>query len=91
MVGVNVKTVYSLMIMIIVAWLLIIVESYIFFGVIRPLGPALHVGLRLMFLSSLLKIVGTAGLGLGWVGAMLALRAVLVRSKLTRKTPTSSS
>ena len=85
------RSLYALMIMMIVAWLLIIIESYIFFAVIRPLGPALHIGLRLDFLSSLLKILGTAGLLLGWVGVMLAFRAVFVRSKVQRKTPISSS
>jgi hypothetical protein len=76
------KSVYALMLMSVVAWLLIIGESYVFFAVIRPLGPALHTGIRLGFLSSILKILGTAGLVFGWVGAMLALRALLIRSKL---------
>ncbi len=85
------KSLYALMIMMVVAWLLIIIESYIFFAVIRPLGPALHLGFRIMFLSSILKILGTAGLFLGWVGVMLAFRAIFVRSKVQRKTPISSS
>ena len=86
------KSIYLLMFMCIVAWLLIIGESYIFFAVIRPLGPALHTGIRLGFLSSVLKIVGTVGLIVGWVAAMLALRGLLIRSKSLRKeTPISPS
>ncbi len=85
------KSLYALTIIVVVAWLLIIGESYIFFAVIRPLGPALHIGLRLRFLSSLLKILGTIGLALGWVAVMLTLRAAFVRAKLPRKTPTASS
>ena len=85
------KSVYALMIMSVVAWLLIIGESYVFFAVIRPLGPALHIGFRLAFLSSVLKILGTIGLIVGWIVAMLALRALLIRSKLTGKIPIASS
>ena len=85
------KTSNALMILIVIAWLLIIGESYIFFAVIRPLGPALHIGFRLSFLSSILKILGTAGLAFGWVGIMLAIRAILIKSKVRGKTPISSS
>ncbi len=85
------RSLYGLAMIVVVAWLLIIGESYIFFAVIRPLGPALHVGLRYKFLSSLLKILGTLGLAVGWVAVMLALRDALVRAKFPRKTPSASS
>ena len=85
------RSVYVLMIMSVVAWLLIIGESYVFFAVIRPLGPPLHIAFRLSILSSVLKILGTIGLIAGWIVAMLALREILIRSKLARKIPISSS
>jgi hypothetical protein len=89
--GVLMRSVSALFIMCVVAWLLIVGESYVFFAVIRPLGPPLHIGFRLSFLSSVLKILGTAGLIVGWIAAMLALRAFLFQFKLARKIPISSS
>ena len=80
------KNVYALMLIIVVAWLLVVAESYFFFAVLRPLGPNLHSG---EVPSSVLKIVLTAALGVLWVGSMFVMDTLYARSK--RMTPTSAS
>lgn len=60
-----------------VSWLLILVETYVFFNVVRPLGPALHEG---GIPSAVLKVGLTLGLGVLWVVVMFALWWVYLRA-----------
>jgi hypothetical protein len=85
MVTLNLRSLYGLMLIITVAWLLVLGESYFFIAVVRPLGPPLHEG---PIPSSALKVILTAGLGVLWVGVMFAMDVVYSRP---RKTPTSAS
>jgi len=62
--------IYGLMLIVTIAWLLILAESYLFIAVIRPLGPSIHIG---PLPSSFAKIILTAGLGVLWVGVMFTL------------------
>ncbi|MDA4136576.1 MAG: hypothetical protein OK449_06240 [Thaumarchaeota archaeon] len=73
------KNIYGLILIVTIAWLLILVESYVFIVVIRPLGPPIHSPVP----SSVLKVVLTAGLGGLWVGVMFALDALYSRRKRT--------
>jgi hypothetical protein len=79
------RNVYGLILVVTIAWVLILVESYLFIAVIRPLGPPLHGGL---IPSSVLKVLLTACLGGVWVAVMFAMDAVYFRWK---RTPTSAS
>jgi hypothetical protein len=78
MVDPGMKGIYWLMLIVIAAWLLILLESYIFFAVIQPLGPPIHVG---PLPSTLAKISGTIGLAVLWFVATLSLRALYLRSR----------
>ena len=82
----NVKSLYSLMGMVTVAWLLVVAESFVFIAVIRPLGPTLHGG---GIPSSVLKVILTLGLAVLWVAVMFTMDALYSRSK--RKTPSATS
>jgi hypothetical protein len=86
MVDMSLKHLYGLMLIVVVAWLLIVAESYFFIAVIRPLGPNLHSG---VIPSSFVKVVLTAGLGVVWVAVMFGLDTLYSRSK--KKIPTSAS
>lgn len=79
------RNLYGLMLIMTVAWLLILGESYVFIAVIRPLGPALHAG---DIPSSVLKIILTAGLGILWVSVMFVMDALYSRPA---RTPTGAS
>jgi hypothetical protein len=78
------RNLYGLLLIVTVAWLLILVESYVFIAVIRPLGPPIHSPVP----SSALKVILTAGLGILWVAVMFALDSVYSR---WGRTPTSAS
>ncbi len=78
----NNRNLYSLMLIVTVAWLLILGESYLFIAVIRPLGPPIRFKGDL---SSILKISLTGSLGAVWVAVMFALDSFYTRE---RKTPT---
>jgi hypothetical protein len=67
------------------SWLLILVMTYVFFVIVRPLGPPLHEG---PLPSSVLKILLTAGLGVLWVGVMFAIWRLYLRA---HQIPTSAS
>ncbi len=52
------------------SWLLILAMTYVFFVIIRPLGPPIHEG---PLPSTVLKIALSAGLGVLWVAVMFAM------------------
>ena len=81
----SLKHLYGLMLIVVVAWLLVLAESYFFIAVIRPFGPNIHSG---VIPSSVVKVLLTAGLGIVWVAVMFALDTLYSRSK---RTPTSAS
>jgi hypothetical protein len=83
MVDMSNRNLYGLMLIVTVAWLLIVVESYLFFAVIRPFGPPIHTHTPLP--SSVVKILLTGALAGIWFAVMFALDALYAR---TRKTPT---
>jgi hypothetical protein len=71
-----------------VAFLLIMGETYLFFDVIVPLGPVPH-NLSDYTVLGLAKILLTFGLGVLWLVVMLALTNLYVRSKVGRPTPSA--
>ena len=73
------KNIYGLILIVTIAWLLILIESYVFIVVIRPLGPPIHSPVP----SSVLKVVLTGGLAGVWVAVMFALDALYSRRKRT--------
>lgn len=75
------RGIYWLMVVIIAAWVLILAESYVFFAVIQPLGPPIHVG---PLPSTLAKIAGTIGLAVLWFVVTISLRALYLRSRAFR-------
>jgi len=74
----------------VVAFLLIIAETYLFFMAIVPLGPVPH-GLGEYTGITTLKIGLTFGLGVLWLVVILSLTRIYVRSRLRNLTPTPSS
>jgi hypothetical protein len=74
----------------VVAFLLIIGETYLFFEVVVPVGQFPH-NLFEFTIFGLAKLVLTAGLGALWFLVMLGLTRLYVRSKLERPTPRPSS
>lgn len=71
------------------AFLLIIGETYVFFALVVPLGPITHDPFGYTAYT-LLKIALTFGLGVLWFVAIAALTRAYVKSKVRRRTPTSS-
>ena len=69
-----------------VAFLLIMGETYLFFDVIVPLGAVPH-GLGDYTLLGLTKVLLTFGLGVLWLVVMLAVTNLYVGSKVGRPTP----
>lgn len=78
------RNVYGLLLIVTLAWVLVLAESYIFIAVIRPLGPPLH---EADIPSSLLKILLTVCLGVLWISVMFAFDWVF--SRWRRTTPPS--
>ena len=72
------------------AFTLIILESYVFFSYIVPVGQLPHDPLRYTA-EATLKVVLTFGLGVLWLVVILALTRLYVRSRLRAPTPTASS
>ncbi len=66
----------------VVAFLLIIAETYLFFNVVVPLGPIPHSILEYTGYG-LLKLTLIAGLGAVWFLVMLELTRLYTRSKLS--------
>ncbi len=77
-------TLLAMMYVVTVAWLLILGATYVFFVIVRPLGPALHAG---NLPSSALKIALTLGLGASWFVVMFAIDWVYVRAFRPPKGP----
>jgi hypothetical protein len=65
------------------SWVVILFVTYVFFVVVRPLGPPLTEGHLLP--SSILKIVLTLGLGAFLVFAMFAISWLYLRAFRTPK------
>lgn len=75
----------AMLLVVTASWVLILAETYVFFVIVRPLGPPLHeAGLP----SSIVKIGMTIGLGALLVFAMFALSWVYLRAF---RTPTPAS
>ena len=74
----------------VVAFLLIIGETYFFFTVVVPLGPVPH-NLGEYTGLALLKVGLTFGLGVLWLLVMVAMTRAYVRSKLGHLPPRPSS
>lgn len=72
------------------AWLLIIAETYVFFGVVLEFAPPISELGRLTALA-LLKVFLTLSLGAIWFLVILFLTELYISSKLRSRTPTSSS
>ena len=65
------------------SWVLLLGETYVFFVIVRPLGPPLHeAGLP----SSIVKIALTMGLGAFLVFAMFAMSRLYLRAFQTPRT-----
>jgi len=75
----------AMLLVVTASWVLILAETYVFFVVVRPLGPAIHTG---DIPSSVAKIILTAGLGALLVSAMLGMSRLYLR---IFRTPTSPS
>lgn len=72
----------GMLLVITASWLLILGETYVFFVIVRPLGPPLHTA---AVPSSILKVGLTAGLGLLWVAVMFGIWWLYLRA---HRTPT---
>ena len=69
------NAVSGLMLMVTATWLLLLVETFVLFGVIRPMAPNIHESA----FSAVLKVGATVGLGITWVIVMFFLRTAFVR------------
>jgi len=74
----------------VVAFLLIVGETYLFFMAIVPLGPVPH-DPTVYTAITLLKVGLTFGLGVLWLAVMVLLTRSYVRSRLRTRTPIPSS
>ncbi|MDV3292795.1 MAG: hypothetical protein LYZ70_00820 [Nitrososphaerales archaeon] len=74
----------------VVAWFLILLETYLFFGVIIPLGPPIH-SVGVFTAVALLKLSLTFGLGVLWFAVIASITGLYARSKARARPPTSSS
>ncbi len=74
----NKGTLAAMMGVVTVAWLLILGATYVFFVIVRPLGPPLESGHLLP--SSVLKIALTFGLGASWFVVMFAIDWLYLRT-----------
>ncbi len=66
------------------SWVLILGETYVFFAIVRPLGPELHAG---DVPSSVAKIILTLGLGAFLVFAMFAMSRLYLKAFQTPRPP----
>jgi len=75
-------TLVAMMAVVTVAWLLILGATFVFFVIVRPLGPALH---DANLPSSLIKVVLTIGLGASWFVVMFVIDWLYLRAFRTPK------
>jgi hypothetical protein len=73
-----------------VAWFLVILETYIFFDLIIPLGPPIH-SIGIFTAVALLKVGLTFGLGALWFVVIVSITEFYARSRARSPAPTSSS
>ena len=78
-------TLLAMMAVVTVAWLLILGATYVFFVIVRPLGPALH---EANLPSSVIKLALTIGLGASWFVVMFVVDWLYLRAF---RIPTPSS
>ena len=74
----------------VVAWFLVILETYMFFDVIIPLGPPIH-SIGVFTAVALVKIGLTLGLGVLWFVVIVSITELYARSRSRNPAPTSSS
>lgn len=74
----------------VVAWFLVILETYVFFDVIIPLGPPIH-SIGVFTAVALVKIGLTLGLGVLWFVVIVSITELYARSRSRNPAPTSSS
>ena len=74
----------------VVAWFLVILETYVFFDVIIPLGPPIH-NIGVFTAVALVKIGLTLGLGVLWFVVIVSITELYARSRSRNPAPTSSS
>jgi hypothetical protein len=67
----------AMLLVITASWLLILAETFVFFDVVRPLGPPLHEG---AVPSVVLKVGLTVGLGALWVVVMFGIWWLYLRA-----------
>jgi cytochrome c biogenesis factor len=72
----------GLALMVTATWVLLLGETYILFGVVRPMYPNIHENA----VSAVVKIGAAIVLGAVWVGVMFALRGFYVR-RVARPSP----
>jgi hypothetical protein len=65
----------GLALMVTATWALLLVETFVLFGLIRPIAPNIHESA----FSAVLKIGATVVLGAVWVVVMFLLRSFYVR------------
>ncbi len=75
---------------IVVAWLLVVAETYVFFDVILTFAPPIH-EIGALTALALLKVALTLGLGVLWFVMILFLTQLYTKSKLRDQTPRASS
>ena len=73
-----------------VAWFLVIMETYVFFDVIIPLGPGIH-SVGVFTAIALLKIALAFGLGVLWFVVIVTLTEIYERSLEKRLPPPTPS
>lgn len=74
------------MLVITVAWALILSESFLFFFIIRPTGPNIH----LKVTAEILKVSSVASLAVLWVVVLYGLERFLFRPLAADSEPASS-
>ncbi len=78
------NSVSGLLLIVTATWILLLAETFILFGVIRPLAPNIHESAS----SAALKIGATVVLGGVWVVAMFLLRSFYV-GRVARPSPSA--
>lgn len=76
--GKSTESLFAMLAVIAASWVLILGETYVFFVIVRPLGPNLHTPGDIP--SSVAKIVITLGLGALLVFAMFAMSRLYLRA-----------